>query len=180
MTRPSLLLFCLAAWMGAPAARADVPGLPVEADRCAIAYALTGRALPGCRLPDLPTAPTRSAGGEAGYFVQFEFDSGRLTPVAQAHLARLSDLLNDRLSGLCVRLVGHTDTVGAALYNQALSTRRARAARLYMAGPGRVDASRLSVQGRGEAAPLPGIPGTDGRNRRVEILARESAGTSCS
>ena len=182
MTRPRAFALCLAACLIAPAVRADVVGLPVTADRCAIAHALTGHPLPGCAGPVRPATPTRSvsAARDEGYFVQFDFGSNALTPAAMAHLQRLSGLLNGELSRLCIKLVGHTDTVGAASYNMTLSARRAKSAHLYMAGPGRVDPLRLSAEGQGELRPLPGMPGEDGRNRRVEILAREGTGGSCS
>lgn len=155
--------------------------LPLNADSCAISYALTGQVAIGCAKPDLQTrlARTVSASRGEGYFVQFDFNSNNLTRQSQAHLSRLSKLLTGNLSNLCVKLIGHTDTVGSAQYNLKLSMKRANSVRLYLAGPGAVPASRLIAEGQGEDQPLVGIPGDDGRNRRVEILARSNDGGVC-
>jgi len=155
--------------------------LPLSADSCAISYALTGVVSAGCAEPDFETRQARSTaqlGGE-GYFVHFDFNSNNLTAESQAHLSRLGALLNGNLSNLCVKLIGHTDTVGSAPYNLKLSMRRANSVRLFLAGPGTVSATRLLAEGQGEQAPLPGIPGDDGRNRRVEILARSNDSGLC-
>lgn len=158
---------------GAPGpSAADVAYLPMTADRCTIAWALTGRAIDGCRVPPRPVGTYRSLGGEQGYSVHFPFDSNDLTGDAQAHLERLAGLLNGPLAGLCVKLVGHTDAVGAAGYNLALSEERAHSVRLFLAGPGLVPPARLREEGAGEAQLLPGVPGDDPRNRRVEVLAK--------
>ena len=68
-------------------------------------------------------------------------------------------------------IVGHTDSVGAARFNQRLSEDRAEAVRAYVAGKG-VDTARLNAEGRGEAEPIADNATAEGRaaNRRVEIL----------
>lgn len=168
---------------------AEVRELPVDADVCAIMRALTGTTAPGCRAPEglgpvragVPgVVPPSSVSGETGYFVHFDFDSAALTDAYRRHLDRLALVLSaPGLSGLCVRLVGHADSVGDAGYNLRLSLSRAEAVNEYLATAGAVDQARLSVDGMGEEAPLPGVPGDDPRNRRVEILVREPAGSEC-
>lgn len=167
-------IFPITAW-------GNTTALPLNADSCAISYALTGNIAAGCAEPDVQTRLARTTSPEAGdgYFVHFDFNSNNLTSESQAHLSRLSSLLNGNLSSLCVKLIGHTDTVGSASYNLKLSLKRANAVRLYMAGPGTVSAARLLAEGQGERLPLDGIPGDDGRNRRVEILARPGDNGTC-
>jgi outer membrane protein OmpA-like peptidoglycan-associated protein len=102
--------------------------------------------------------------------VTFAFDKAdireRFFPVLSAVAATLN-----QYPATFVDVIGHTDAIGSAAYNQALSERRAAAvadfiqrredipARLYVAGRGKSEpiATNATVQGRAE-------------NRRVEIL----------
>lgn len=72
---------------------------------------------------------------------------------------------------LSVRLEGHTDSIGAAAYNQRLSEKRARAVMTYLINQGGVSASRLSTIGYGEERPVASNATKEGRatNRRVEL-----------
>jgi outer membrane protein OmpA-like peptidoglycan-associated protein len=67
---------------------------------------------------------------------------------------------------------GHTDNVGAAAANQALSQKRAAAVKAYLVEKHGIDAARLSAAGFGAAKPV--APNVDeaGRqkNRRVELV----------
>lgn len=69
-----------------------------------------------------------------------------------------------------VDVIGHTDSVGSANYNQQLSERRARSVAEYLASQ-QVMAGRLLVDGRGESQPITSNSTPEGRskNRRVEI-----------
>jgi outer membrane protein OmpA-like peptidoglycan-associated protein len=99
----------------------------------------------------------------------FPFDSDQLLPQAREHMrafaASMAKYPNTR-----ALVVGHTDSVGADGYNQALSERRAEATADYIASNG-VARSRISTVGSGEREPV-ATNGTDaGRreNRRVEV-----------
>lgn len=173
----------------ADGALADPVQLPIDADRCAITRALVGAPVAGCDQGDPmadPAAVLRSLGQDlpgaqtGGYYVHFDFDSRTLDMATQAHLQRLTMVLNGNLADLCILLVGHTDTVGAASYNQGLSEKRAGAVRLYLVGPGQVLPGRIQTEGMGEMSPLPDRMGEDPMNRRVEILAKRSLSGSCS
>lgn len=170
--------------------------LAVSADRCAIFFALTGQAAAGCAPPALETfGPARkltpqrfdrgaaglgSAEGEQGYFIRFPFNSDHLTEEYNAHLARLGRVLaSEQLAGSCIKLVGHTDSVGAAAYNQTLSARRARVVADNLYSVSQVPRDRLLTEAYGERALLSGVPGAHPLNRRVEILARKRDGESC-
>lgn len=69
-----------------------------------------------------------------------------------------------------VDIIGHTDNVGSATYNQQLSERRAHSVAEYLASQ-QVMPERLLVAGRGESQPIAANSNPEGRarNRRVEI-----------
>lgn len=69
-----------------------------------------------------------------------------------------------------VDVIGHTDSVGSASYNQRLSEERARSVAEYLSNQGIMPA-RLLVAGMGEAQPMAPNDTPEGRsqNRRVNI-----------
>ena len=69
-----------------------------------------------------------------------------------------------------VDVIGHTDSVGSAEYNQRLSENRARSVAEYLSGQGILPA-RLLVAGMGESQPIASNATPEGRaqNRRVTI-----------
>lgn len=99
----------------------------------------------------------------------FESDSDTLDPDSQATADRLGRSLA-QLELRTIRIEGHTDSVGSAAYNQALSMRRAQAVARAMVLAGL--RSQIDIVGLGKAAPV-----TDNRtpeqrlqNRRVAII----------
>ncbi len=71
-----------------------------------------------------------------------------------------------------VEIGGHTDDTGSAALNASLSERRAAAALAYIMGRHpEMDASRFTVKGYGESAPIADNKTAEGRaaNRRVEF-----------
>ncbi len=66
--------------------------------------------------------------------------------------------------------VGHTDSVGADAYNQALSVKRADAVKAYLVTKG-IEKNRVYTEGKGEKQPVADNKTDSGRskNRRVEI-----------
>jgi outer membrane protein OmpA-like peptidoglycan-associated protein len=72
-----------------------------------------------------------------------------------------------------IEVIGHTDNVGEAAYNQDLSQRRAFAVANVLRSSG-VPAGRIATIGRGEDAPVATNQTAAGRamNRRVEIIIR--------
>jgi outer membrane protein OmpA-like peptidoglycan-associated protein len=69
-----------------------------------------------------------------------------------------------------VDVIGHTDNVGGAAYNQKLSENRARSVAEYLSSQGILPA-RLLVAGRGETQPVASNATPEGRarNRRVTL-----------
>jgi len=104
--------------------------------------------------------------------VQFAYNSATLTPQAEAQLEELAKALTaPSLASDRFRIEGHTDSDGSAAYNQALSERRAAAAKRFLVEHG-VDASHLQVRGFGESRLIADESTPDGkdRNRRVAVV----------
>jgi outer membrane protein OmpA-like peptidoglycan-associated protein len=99
----------------------------------------------------------------------FDFDSDVVRAEARKNLRALAASL-EKYPGSDILIVGHTDRVGPASYNQGLSERRAAAAADYLVVQG-VARSRLSTRGMGETEPLASNDTERGRelNRRVEV-----------
>ncbi|MCP5074760.1 MAG: OmpA family protein [Rhodobacteraceae bacterium] len=122
-----------------------------------------------------PRSNRGAAKSEDGYFVHFAFDSAQLESQFQAHLDRLSDVLKvQAMASACLKIVGHTDTVGDATYNLKLSERRAQTVAAYLTGTKGIPADRVATEAAGETRPLPEVMGDDARNRRVEFATKES------
>jgi len=102
--------------------------------------------------------------------VSFAFDSAVIKPAFRSTLDKVSDILK-RYSRSRINIVGYTDSVGSAVYNQGLSRRRAESVASYIEGRG-VQLSRVSTEGRGESDPRASNATAAGRqlNRRVELL----------
>lgn len=74
-----------------------------------------------------------------------------------------------------VSIVGHTDSDGGEVANQALSEARANQVVAYLAQNG-VELSRLSAEGKGETAPIATNDTSEGKaqNRRIEFLVTQA------
>lgn len=101
--------------------------------------------------------------------ITFGFDSDRL----DARFFEVLDsvvLVLEEFDQTLVEVAGHTDSVGAASYNQQLSVRRAAAVGDYLEQSG-VDHRRLIIAGYGESYPIASNDTESGRqaNRRVEL-----------
>ncbi|WP_435353056.1 OmpA family protein [Emticicia sp. SJ17W-69] len=123
---------------------------------------------------DLGKAATVERVGE-GIKVTFDsqllFDFGK-TDVKEANredLRKLAETLTQN-PNTNLLIVGHTDDVGSASFNQTLSKNRARAVSYQLTSAG-VSSRRLKVEGKGESQPTASNETDFGRsqNRRVEI-----------
>jgi OOP family OmpA-OmpF porin len=157
------------------------PGVPVDPEEPV--DATDGGSEPAasdCRAPG-PGEQVDLAGCATGVAVvlegvTFETGSSRLTAGAMVVLNGVADSLA-AAPAVRVEIGGHTDAQGSDAFNLALSERRARAVRDYLAGRG-LDASRLEARGYGESQPKAGNDTAAGRelNRRVEMKILEGAG----
>lgn len=102
----------------------------------------------------------------------FATDSATVRPDLQNDLRVIaSNLVNYPHSD--VRVVGHTDNVGSASYNQGLSERRAASVAQVLFNNG-VAPARVRTDGRGLSQPIAdnGTAADRQQNRRVEIFIR--------
>jgi OOP family OmpA-OmpF porin len=99
--------------------------------------------------------------------VLFDNDSANIKAESYGELDRFADFLK-AVPSASGTLEGHTDSVGAAVYNERLSQRRADSIKAYIVGKG-VDGGRLTARGYGESRPVADNATAEGRaqNRRV-------------
>ncbi len=102
----------------------------------------------------------------------FERRSGELTASGiQLVEKNLHDAREQLKGSTYIEIVGHTDDVGDARYNQELSEQRAQAVGEHLLKAG-VDPSKMVVMGAGKTMPVASNATDAGRaeNRRVEVL----------
>ncbi len=102
--------------------------------------------------------------------VLFETGQSALRGGTPNNLNRLALFLN-RFDTRTVVIEGHTDSVGTAASNLALSQRRADSVRTYLVNQG-VSGSRIMASGQGQTLPIADNSTDTGRqqNRRVEVI----------
>jgi len=130
--------------------------------------------------PSQHAAPAASpaaaeAGGQRSVNLSVAFASGaaRLTPSAEKTLSELGKALTSPdLSGFKFRIEGHTDTVGSAETNQALSQARADAVVAFLKDRFGVSADRLQAVGVGKSDLVVQTPDNtpEPRNRVVKVV----------
>jgi len=99
----------------------------------------------------------------------FALNSDQPLPSGTLKLDQVAKRLGD-FPNVAIVVEGHTDSSGAAEYNQRLSERRANAVKAYLVERG-VDAGRISTVGLGESQPIGDNDTEEGRaqNRRVVL-----------
>ena len=102
--------------------------------------------------------------------ITFDTNRADVKPQFQPVLSQLAQSIQ-QYPGTVVQVEGHTDSTGAAAYNQTLSENRANAVRGYLINQG-VDANRLAAVGYGLTRPVADNTTAAGRaqNRRVDVL----------
>lgn len=109
--------------------------------------------------------------------ILFDFGSAELRDDARRTLGLIAEVL-EYFEGDEVVVIGHTDSIGSASFNQRLSEDRAAAVVSALVDDHGVDPGRLRAEGRGATEPVApnttpeGEDDPEGRqkNRRVEIL----------
>jgi OmpA-OmpF porin, OOP family len=111
----------------------------------------------------------KKSGHVAVYGINFDSGKATIQPSSESVLNEIVKLLQDD-SSLKLRVEGHTDNVGAATANQALSEKRAQAVVAWLTGHG-IAAARLTAKGFGATKPVADNSTDEGKakNRRVEL-----------
>jgi len=110
--------------------------------------------------------------------VYFPPGSSTLSVLAQDNLRRLAREAHG-LQGYVVQVKGHTDSSGAAPFNQDLSMRRAQSVMAYLQEAGNIPLTNMLTPGAmGEARPVSSNLTPQGRaeNRRVEVTVLVNRG----
>lgn len=104
--------------------------------------------------------------------ILFKFDSDEMVGDFALVLEELAGQLRGGFKELIVE--GHTDSIGAATYNERLSNRRAEAIRRYLVSKYQFDSKKISPVGYGETRPIADNGNYQGRrlNRRVDFKVR--------
>jgi OmpA-OmpF porin, OOP family len=134
---------------------------------------------PVAAAPPAPAAPAPvTVERTADFLILFDFGSNRISRESEALLDRIAAVMNaPSAAGLRFHLIGHTDGVGSAAANQALSQRRAEAVKTWLAQKGGVAATRLEASGMGKSKLADPAHPAAAANRRVEIVVRPTGGS---
>jgi OOP family OmpA-OmpF porin len=110
--------------------------------------------------------------------VKFDTDKSFVQPQFYPQIEAVAQIMREYIR-TTVTIEGHTDSVGAADYNQKLSQRRADAVREVLISQFGVDPSRLIAIGYGETRPVADNGNAMGRqeNRRVEAVVTATVET---
>lgn len=105
----------------------------------------------------------------ANRIIEFESGKATLTDSGKGILDQMA-LALQRLHGIRVEVIGHTDNAGSRAGNLSLSQARAEAVKNYVAGRG-INPDLISVSGEGPDRPVADNRTADGRarNRRIEF-----------
>jgi OmpA-OmpF porin, OOP family len=119
----------------------------------------------------VPNAPATSTFAKRAWAIEFDTGKATFRPEAVPVLEQMMDQIT--VSGLAVQISGHTDSVGDAASNLALSKRRADAisAWLQANAASSFPKERLRTRAYGDQQPLADNSTAEGRakNRRVDV-----------
>ncbi|MGH7632105.1 MAG: OmpA family protein [Gemmatimonadaceae bacterium] len=111
------------------------------------------------------------AGHVSTHGILFATGSATIEGESTPTLKEIGDMLKAH-ADLKLMIEGHTDNVGAAAANQALSEQRAAAVKQFLVTSYGIDAARLETKGYGSSKPVSPNTTPEGRqnNRRVELV----------
>ena len=101
----------------------------------------------------------------------FDFNKAVLKPDARQ---QIDQEVVSKLAGIgqikLIVISGHTDRIGAAVYNQQLSEKRAEAVKAYLVAKG-VDGNAIETLGFGKTQPAQGVAKCDDKLPRAKLIA---------
>ena len=105
--------------------------------------------------------------------IYFDTGSDGIRPESAPTLKEIGTMLKEH-ADLKLTIEGHTDNVGKAETNQALSEKRAAAVRQHLIDTYQIDGARLEAKGLGQTKPAGANDTAEGRqqNRRVELVKK--------
>ena len=103
--------------------------------------------------------------------ILFETNSDKIQPASLSSIGVVAEYLKANPT-VKLKVVGHTDNVGQDAANLDLSARRAKSVVKELVEYHKIDASRLTSEGKGESQPIGNNETLEGRakNRRVEFI----------
>jgi outer membrane protein OmpA-like peptidoglycan-associated protein len=134
-----------------------LPGLPVAAP--------APRPTRPVSPPSAPRPPSPAAIAMPDFFL---LNSAELPPRTVAMLDNLATAMRQAPEAR-VLISGHTDASGPVSFNEALSQRRAEAARRHLSERHGVAVSRIEVIGVGPRQPIPGLEPLAPNHRRIQV-----------
>jgi outer membrane protein OmpA-like peptidoglycan-associated protein len=104
--------------------------------------------------------------------LMFDYNSWALKPPSLMGVKVISEEMLKYKKGFFVKVEGHTDSVGAASYNEKLSLQRATAVAEAMVDKYNIPPENIFIEGYGESRPIDSNETAQGRsnNRRVDII----------
>jgi outer membrane protein OmpA-like peptidoglycan-associated protein len=153
--------------VAASVAAPPMPAKPAQASNPAARPDAEARTSTAATAATEAKANTEARSGTVGFRINFGFDSAVLPEQAHAMIDRVAELMKEA-PAIKVRVEGHTDAIGSADYNVALSERRAVSVAEYLVKRG-INPARLVLVGKGMADPLTRNP-YDPNNRRVQFV----------
>ena len=103
--------------------------------------------------------------------ITFAVASDKLKPESFGVLKSIAQALTENPT-VKIKIVGHTDSDGNADKNMELSKKRAESVKKSLVDDFKIDASRISTDGKGASEPLKpnDTPENKAENRRVELI----------
>ncbi len=146
----------------------DGDGVSDDKDECPQTPAGAKVDAKGCRVQLKETV-------EISMQLGFRSGSSEILPVHYQELAKVGNFMK-QYPDTKVVIEGHTDSQGAAIFNEQLSLRRADSVRLYLINAYNLNPGRISAKGYGEYQPVADNNTQQGRsqNRRVVAVIKAS------
>ncbi len=120
---------------------------------------------------DVADTSAINSGGKISLPIQFGSNSANILPNSKEFVDKIGKMLANGDASRKLVVEGHTDAAGSNTHNKQLSEQRAQAVKDYLVSNYQISSSRLIVNGKGEAEPLPNLTATDPANRRVQFYA---------